>query len=654
MSTNKIWEKLDKEFGGSVLFRADESMKMVVDVVPFPSPSLNEAVGFGGLPRGRISQFHGPEGCLDGETFLNYSIWSETGKRKNHKGGTLEHLYERFHNIQKNGKGYTKGTETDFYTAASIDEDQRVFHNKILDVVKTGQKECFELVTVSGETIVCTAEHKFWTGTSFAAASELNVGSNVFIHNNTPYRKDSVEKMAQRSYIFVKAHPIAGVKKIKSGNKTYIYHRLLRSRAVAEATMNNLDLKTYISRLNAGTLSGLKFLPRDLHVHHLDENVLNDDIDNLSIVVGKEHNRTHALKENKNLRYVAIETSIASIEPVGIKNTYDLKMEAPHNNYVANGFVVHNSGKTAFAMLMVKEFQEKFPESDVLWIDAEFSFDTKWANNLGIDLTRLRIIRENNGAAVFTMLCGKYNDKGKKSVPGVLDLIASKDLDVQLIVLDSIAMLIPPVEHGRGFEEQEMAALARLLPKGFRATSELLSKSNCAMICINQAREKIGERIPTLTYPGGRSYRHSLSLAIEFVGSTAKDNVLFDSRGEKVGHRMLAKVQKTRGGPDKHKASFFIDFTKGVVKIGEELATLGDAYGVISRPSTVTWEFEGQSFKGKNAFYDFLDENPEARDKIVKEIQAAKERGVDAVLPTARDEDEVILEDVFSEESDQE
>ena len=67
MSTDKIWAKLDKEFGGSVLSRADEAMKMNVEVVPFPSPWLNDAVGFGGLPLGRISQFHGPEGC--GKTF---------------------------------------------------------------------------------------------------------------------------------------------------------------------------------------------------------------------------------------------------------------------------------------------------------------------------------------------------------------------------------------------------------------------------------------------------------------------------------------------------------------------------------------------------------------------------------------------------------
>lgn len=296
------------------------------------------------------------------------------------------------------------------------------------------------------------------------------------------------------------------------------------------------------------------------------------------------------------------------------------------------------SGKTFFAMLMVKEFQKNYPNTDVLWIDAEFSFDTSWAEKIGIDLSRLRLIKENNGAKVFTMLCGKYSDKGKKTTPGVLDLVVSKDLDVKLVVLDSIAQLIPPVEHGRGFDEQEMAALARLLPKGFRSTSELLSKSGSAMICINQAREKIGERIPTMTYPGGRSYRHSLSLAVQFVASTAKDNVLKDDRDDKFGHKILAKVEKTRGGPDKHKAEFFLDFSKGVVNIGEEVATLADQYGLVERPNNTMWEWGGKSFRGKNAFYEFLDENPDVVKEILKGVSEARERGV-APVSESKDKD---------------
>lgn len=287
------------------------------------------------------------------------------------------------------------------------------------------------------------------------------------------------------------------------------------------------------------------------------------------------------------------------------------------------------SGKTMFAMLMVKEVQQLHPDSEVLWIDAEYSFDSKWAASLGIDLSRLRVYKENDGAKVFKALCGSTNDKGKKTTPGVLDLVENKELNVKLIVLDSIAQLIPPVETGRGFDEQEMAALARLLPKGFRVTSKMLSQTNCSMICINQAREKIGERIPTLTYPGGRSYRHSLSLAIQLTASSAKDNVLTDVRDNKSGHKILAKVEKTRGGPDKHRAEFFIDFKKGVVNKGEEIALLGESYGVITRPNLQTWEYKGESVRGKQNFFDKIDADPNLQQEIIEEINSLKERGVE-------------------------
>lgn len=287
------------------------------------------------------------------------------------------------------------------------------------------------------------------------------------------------------------------------------------------------------------------------------------------------------------------------------------------------------AGKTMFAMLMVKQAQELYPESEVVWIDAEYSFSNKWATSLGIDTDRLIVIRENDGAKVFTYLCGKSNDKGKKVKPGILDLIAANELDVKLVVLDSIAQLIPPVEDGRGFDEQEMAALARLLPKGFRVTSSLLSKANCAMLCINQAREKLGARVPTLTYPGGRAYRHSLSLTVQFMASEAKDNILYNSREEKIGHKILAKVEKTRGGPDKHRAEFFLSFNEGVVKKGSEVALLGHAYGVVDRPNAQMWEYKDMSIRGAENFANELEANPDLMNAIIAEVEEMKESGVE-------------------------
>jgi len=284
-------------------------------------------------------------------------------------------------------------------------------------------------------------------------------------------------------------------------------------------------------------------------------------------------------------------------------------------------------GKTFFAMLMVKQAQDKYPGSSVVWFDAEYSFNEAWAKNLGIDIERLVIVSENNAATIFTMLCGRTNDQGKKIDLGILDHIAQKSLDCKLVVLDSIANLIYPIEENRGFEEQEMAAGARFLMKGMKRTTPMLADTGTAFLCINQAREKIGERIPTLTYPGGRPYRHTLSLAVLFKASGAKDGQIQSDDERKLGHKILATVEKTRGGPDKWKSEFWLDFAKGVVNRGAEAAMLGSAYGLISRPNAVSWIYEDLNIKGKDAFAAALEARPDLIDKLVTKIREIKQSG---------------------------
>jgi len=284
-------------------------------------------------------------------------------------------------------------------------------------------------------------------------------------------------------------------------------------------------------------------------------------------------------------------------------------------------------GKTFFAMLMVKQAQDKYPGSSVVWFDAEYSFNEAWAKNLGIDTDRLVIVPENNAATIFTMICGRSNDQGKKIDLGILDHVAGKTLDCKLIVLDSIANLIYPIEENRGFDEQEMAAGARFLMKGMKRTTPMLAETGTAFLCINQAREKIGERIPTLTYPGGRPYRHTLSLAVLFKASGSKDGQIQSEDERKQGHKILATVEKTRAGPDKWKSEFWLDFSKGVVNRGAEAAMLGDAYGIISRPNAVTWIYEDLNVKGKDAFAAALEARPELVEKLVARIQEIKSSG---------------------------
>lgn len=329
--------------------------------------------------------------------------------------------------------------------------------------------------------------------------------------------------------------------------------------------------------------------------------------------------------------------------------------DATHFGGVPKGIVTQfhgpeGSGKTFVAMLMAKEVLDSDPTAEVAWLDVEHSFQKKWAESMGIDLSRVHIMQESNGADVFDVIVGIPGKKDTKPKPGLLDLKIANAINIQLIVLDSIAAMTPPVEEGRSVGEQNMAALARFLPTAFRMTMAKLAKANCAMICINQARDLMGAMVPTLTYPGGRAYRHSLSLAILFNATQAKSTSLYDASGVKIGHKVICTVEKTRGGPNKMKAEIWLDFKNGTIaKLGEEAALLGAAYGVIDRPGN-KWIYGEHEQPSRDKFFAFLDENPEIRKEILAKCKEVKERGVDRTSSLSEDSGIVIESESFGDD----
>lgn len=288
----------------------------------------------------------GPMGCLAGETYIQFEVYDEEGKRINHKGGTIEHLYQRFHDLPQTHGGPPQNNNCTFCVSSVNDED-RILINKIEDVVKTGENECYELTTASGDSIIATADHPFFNGEKYIELQNLKEGDFVTLYRNKKYTGDApIDKNNRpndRKYLYVKNHPIAG-KKIVNGK--YEYYRLARARAVMEAHINNLSLDQYVSILNDGEVNGLSFLERNQHVHHIDENILNDALNNLVIIDGAEHNSKHAREHQNNLRFEIVRDKIVSIKSVGKRTTYDIKMSKPYHNYVANNFVVHNCGKS--------------------------------------------------------------------------------------------------------------------------------------------------------------------------------------------------------------------------------------------------------------------------------------------------------------------
>lgn len=365
--------------------------------IPFDSPMLTWAT-MGGCPIGHFCRWYGPEGCLDADTFLQYNLRTADGRVQNSKGGTIERLYERFNGIMV--RNYPEGfcnncgdptqrkrvfcsrecsaarkvrkpSDGTKFTLPSINDEGYIVHNEVIGVVKTGTKECFEVETVTGRIIRATEDHKFYVGDGYLPLSEISEGSLVFIHDNIP--DTGKQPRIHRKQTTVKHHPWGQHKEING----YDYKQLYVSRLVVEANMNGLSYEDYKDRLNAGFLAGLVFLSPDQHVHHVDEDVRNNQLSNLVVMWADEHNRHHAIGNNK-LSFIAVEDEILSINSVGTKNTYDVQMANPFNNYVADGFVVHNSGKSMTNWGLVKVANE-FPE----YISEIAEIDIKWLESRG-------------------------------------------------------------------------------------------------------------------------------------------------------------------------------------------------------------------------------------------------------------------------------
>jgi RecA/RadA recombinase len=350
--------------------------KFTHSVIRTPSDLVN-IVGCGGINSGTITELWGPPGCLAADTLIHYEARRPDGSRSYKKTVTIDRLFELFHRQKGSGKGryQVMNPELAMYIP-SADDEGRIFINRVLNIVNSGVKQCYLIRTKAGRTIKATADHKFRTAEGrYLKLSDLSIGDSLEVHSKDTFVYGighETKEHVYRKYVYVKHHPIAG-EKIISG--IYSYKRLARSRAVVEADLNGLSFEDYIQRLNDGYLDDLIFLERDMQVHHQDEDCTNDVRSNLEVLSPEEHSRIHSEDPGRYIYFVTTNDYIESMESVGEIDTYDIQMMGPFHNFVAQDFVVHNSGKSAFSYDTASMFLEDNPDGVVLIIDPELSTD---------------------------------------------------------------------------------------------------------------------------------------------------------------------------------------------------------------------------------------------------------------------------------------
>lgn len=516
-----------------------------------------DAIIGGGMPEGRVIEIFGPEGCLASNTKVkvHFSVDGKEGCKR--KSMTIKKLYHQFNNIPEGDLRCDRfiGRRSDMMIISMNEKDNSIISQRIADVVMTGKKFCYELKTERGFSITCTKDHKFYVGDEYKPLSDLRVNDFVFMHKN--YRiKGRVERKRREGYE-VKYHPS---EHWKNHGDNLRYCRVSRARLVVESEMNGFTLEEMLDILNNMSPEWIRKHVKVIDsskyaIHHIDMNPLNDDISNLLVIEHEEHDRYHALMNIEKLSFVAKPDKIVSITPVGLIETYDIKCFAPNNNYVANNFVVHNSGKTTLLYHLCGLHQL------CLDIPIEGTFDAERAKIFGNRPKQMLIYRAKYGEDAFN----KTIQFAKAGIP--------------LIGIDSIPSMIPKDDAEKvlksaernSIEEQRIGGTARLITKYLPIVEEIIEVTGTTLVFINQVRDKMnammfGEKTDT---PGGRKLKHACSLRIQVARRAWIEIPNKDPRNsaknEKIGLIMKCKVVKSKVSNPMGECEIPLIFDRGFV-----------------------------------------------------------------------------------------
>ena len=258
-----------------------------------------------------------------------------------------------------------------------------------------------------------------------------------------------------------------------------------------------------------------------------------------------------------------------------------------------------SSGKTTLAIHIIAEAQKK--GGIAAFIDAEHAFDQFYAKKLGVDTDNLLISQPDNGEQALEI---------------VDNLIRSGAIDV--VVIDSVAALVPKSEIEGEMGDSKMGLHARLMSQALRKLTGTISKTGCSCIFINQLRDKIGVMFGNPeTTTGGNALKFYASVRLDIRRiSQIKDS------DEVSGNRVKVKVVKNKVAPPFRIAEFDIMFGEGISKNGE-IVDLGVDYGIVKKAGS--WYSYGDTKlgQGRDAVKQLLNDNPELADELEAKIKAA-------------------------------
>lgn len=260
-------------------------------------------------------------------------------------------------------------------------------------------------------------------------------------------------------------------------------------------------------------------------------------------------------------------------------------------------FGPESSGKTTLALHIIASAQKM--GGVAVFIDAEHALDPKYAEKIGVDTENLYISQP---------------DYGEQALEIAESLVASNAVDV--IVIDSVAALVPKDELEGEMGEAHVGKQARLMSQALRKLKGMAHKANTAIIFINQLREKIGVMFGNPeTTPGGRALKFfaDMRLDVRRVGDIKEGN-------EKAGSRVRVRVVKNKLAPPFQEAEFDVIYGEGICKLCD-LIDVASELKVISKSGSWYSYGELRLGQGKEQAKKFLQENPEIAEEIERRVR---------------------------------
>ena len=257
-----------------------------------------------------------------------------------------------------------------------------------------------------------------------------------------------------------------------------------------------------------------------------------------------------------------------------------------------------SSGKTTVTLHMVAEVQKRGGIAG--FIDAEHALDPSYARRIGVDIDNLYISQPDNGEQALE----------------ITEMMVRSGA-VDIIVVDSVAALVPKAEIDGDMGDSHVGLQARLMSQALRKLTAIISKSNCIVIFINQLREKIGVMFGSPeTTTGGRALKFYSSIRMDIRRIEA-----IKQGGEIVGNRTRVKVVKSKVAPPFKEAEFDIMFGKGISREGDILDLAANT-GIVNKSGAWYSYNDAKIGQGRENTKNYFRENPEIMEEIEHKVRA--------------------------------